>query len=358
MHLIPQYTFIRNTKSFLRSMSMIFWCYVKPAKFAISSTTKFHSIFCMEYKGPVTSFLGLNIIRDGSTIAINQVGYIEHMLARFQMDKAKPAATPLHPGLPLLKAKPGDKRTDIQSYQELTGSLNHAAVFSRPDISFAVSKLSQFNSDPTETHMKAARHVLAYLKGTINYCIVYGDAFDAEIHAYTRAIHYDDYLSILGFADADHAADKNDRKSQTGYVFLINNGAVVWESHMSLSQQGTLNIWPSLMLQGKQLHVFTYIPTFRLSLIDLRYYIATVLRPCCSPTNRRLIKGINTSILDVILYGIYYKREKSRWTMYPRRKIRWIFSQRHLVRIYMIIVFSEWVSDPFILGKVSVRSFK
>jgi len=76
-----------------------------------------------------------------------------------------------------------------------------------------------------------ARHVLAYLKGMINYCIVYGDASDAEIHAYTRAIHHDDYLSILGFADADHAADKNDRKSQTGYVFLINNGAVVWESH-------------------------------------------------------------------------------------------------------------------------------
>src|SRR5438046_10718296 len=79
--------------------------------------------------------------------------------------------------------------------------------------------------------MKAARQVLAYLKSTINYSIVYGDASDAEIHAYTRAIHHDDYLSILGFADADHAADKNDRKSQTGYVFLINNGDVVWESH-------------------------------------------------------------------------------------------------------------------------------
>ena len=38
-------------------------------------------------------------------------------------------------------------------------------------------------------------------------------------------------MSILGFADADHASDKNDRKSQTGYVFLINNGAVVWDSH-------------------------------------------------------------------------------------------------------------------------------
>src|SRR6266496_115160 len=121
---------------------------------------------------------------------------------------------------------------------------------------------------------------------------------------------------------------------------LISN--ILW-----LSQQGTLNIWPYLMLQGKQLHVFTYIPIFRLSLINLRCYIATVLRPCCSLTNRPLIKGLNTSILGIIIYGIYCKKEKFRWIMYLRRKIRWIFSQRHLVRIYIIIVFSEWVLDPF-----------
>ena len=188
--------------------------------------------FCMEYKGPVTSFLGLNIIRDGSSIAINQIGYIEHMLQRFQMDKAKPVDTPLNPSLPLRKAAPSDKRTDPQSYQELTGSLNHAAVFSRPDIAFAVSKLSQFNSDPTETHMKAARRVLAYLKGTINHSIVYGNASHNDIHAYTRAFHPD---QVLGFADADYAMDKDDRKSQTGYVFMINNGPVSWTSHKQTS---------------------------------------------------------------------------------------------------------------------------
>src|SRR5947207_15951080 len=132
---------------------------------------------------------------------------------------------------------------------------------------------------------------------------------------------------------------------------LISN--ILW-----LSQQEMLNIWPYLILQGKQLLVFTYIPIFRLSLINLHYYIATVLRPCCSPTSRRLIKGPNTLILGIIIYGIYCKKEKFRWTMCPQRKIRRIFSQRHLVRIYITIVFSEWVSDPFILGKVSVRLFK
>src|SRR5271154_2819160 len=184
----------------------------------------------MEYKGPVTSFLSLNVIRDGLSIAINQIGYIEHMIQRFQMDKAKPADSPLNASLPLRKAMLGDKRTDPQSYQELTGSLNHAAVFSRPDIAFAVSKLSQFNSDPTETHMKAARRVLAYLKGTRDYWIVYGDAQSLDIHGYTNALH-----PIIGYADADWGSDKDDRKSTTGYVFTINSGAVSWTSHKQTS---------------------------------------------------------------------------------------------------------------------------
>ena len=59
--------------------------------------------FCMEYKDLVISFLSLNIIQDVSLIAINQVGYIEHMLQWFQMDKAKPADTPLNISLPLAK---------------------------------------------------------------------------------------------------------------------------------------------------------------------------------------------------------------------------------------------------------------
>src|SRR5436189_2671099 len=125
---------------------------------------------------------------------------------------------------------------------------------------------------------------------------------------------------------------------------LISN--ILW-----LSQQGTRNIWLSLMLQGKQLHVLTYIPTFRLLLIDLRYCLATVLRPCYSPTSRRLIRGPNTLILGIIIYGIYCKKEKFRWIMCLRRKIRRMFSQKRLERTYIIIAFSEWVSGPFILDK-------
>ena len=62
-------------------------------------------------------------------ITINQAGYIDRMLERFQIVNCKPAKTPLNSSLPLRKATSIDKRTDQKSYQELTGSLNHAAVF-------------------------------------------------------------------------------------------------------------------------------------------------------------------------------------------------------------------------------------
>jgi len=139
-------------------------------------------------KGHVKSFLGLNISRDWEkrTITIDQCGYIDRIIHNFGMTDAIPARTPLPSSLPLLKATSSDKRCDQLQYQRLIGSLNHLAVFTRPDISFAVSHLSQFNSDPTTTYMKAAKHVLHYLKRTRFFCITYG---------------YAEYLYILGFSD-------------------------------------------------------------------------------------------------------------------------------------------------------------
>jgi hypothetical protein len=145
---------------------------------------------------------------------------MERMLSQFNMTNCRTAQTPLDASLPLLKAQSNDKRADQLTYQEIVGSLNHLAVYSRPDISFAVSKLPQFLTDPSETHMTAARHVLRYLKYTIHYCITYGRGQN---------------LNILGFADADWGSDVNDRVSFTGYVFIINNGAVSWSRHKQSS---------------------------------------------------------------------------------------------------------------------------
>ena len=176
-------------------------------------------------KGFPKSFLGLNIIRSKGSITINQCGFIDKILKRFNLQNARTVKTPLAPGQELLKSTSASKRCDRKLYQEIVGSLNHVALFSRPDISFAVSKLSQFNTDPSVEHLQAAKHVLRYLKLTRNYSITYGNG----------------PLQHTGLSDADWASDKNDRKSFTGYVFLVNNGPVSWSSHkQSTVAQSTL----------------------------------------------------------------------------------------------------------------------
>ena len=174
--------------------------------------------FKVENKVPPRTFLGLNILRNARYLVINQTGYIHRMLERFKMTNAYTTETPMDASLPLLKAQPHHKLANVQEYQELVGSLNHAATFSRPDISFAVSQLSQFLTKPTETHMSTARRVLPWFKGTTTISIVYQFRFHSN-------------LDILGFTDASWAGHRNDRKSLTGYIFIIASGVVSWISH-------------------------------------------------------------------------------------------------------------------------------
>jgi len=76
----------------------------------------------------------------------------------------------------------------------------------------AVGQLSQFLNKPTSQHMLAAKCVLRYLKGTLRLGIRYG-------HPATPPI---------GFSDADWAGDIDTRRSTTGYIIMLNNGAVAW----------------------------------------------------------------------------------------------------------------------------------
>src|SRR5947208_2425473 len=126
--------------------------------------------FKMQDKRVIKSFLELNITCNWEehSISINQPDYIDKLLAHFNIINAKTASTPLKHGCQLLKAIQPDTLCDPTCYQELTGSFNHLAVFSRPDISFTVTKLTQFNANPIMTHWKASLHVFRYLKSARN----------------------------------------------------------------------------------------------------------------------------------------------------------------------------------------------
>jgi hypothetical protein len=171
-------------------------------------------------QGAVSSFLGINVQRttDGS-ILLNQIGYIDKMAQRFEINASSSALTPLEHSLPLVKPGANDKRADPTLYRELMGSLNHLAIFTRPDISLAVSKLSQFNQDANLTHLNAARQILKYAISTKHFTIKYGG---------NENNHGD--IRIDGYADADWGSDLTQRKSTTGYIFMMNGGPISWTS--------------------------------------------------------------------------------------------------------------------------------
>jgi hypothetical protein len=99
----------------------------------------------------------------------------------------------------------------------------YAMLGTRPDIAFAVASLSQFSSNPGQTHWAAVKHVLRYLRGTIDYKLTYGSTPHADTTgSQLPALH--------GFCDSDWGADRDDRRSVTGYVFMLGGGAVSWQS--------------------------------------------------------------------------------------------------------------------------------
>src|SRR2546423_14727634 len=152
---------------------------------------------------------------DGS-IKLHLKQYLSALLERHGMQDCNPVSTPMDSSMRLIPAADGDGFACVKEYQQIVGELQFASLVARPDISCAVGTLSQFNIKPTSTYLAAAKRVLRYLKGTVELGIVYS-APPGEASA---------------FSDADWAGDRETRKSRTGYVVMLNNGAVSWRSSL------------------------------------------------------------------------------------------------------------------------------
>jgi hypothetical protein len=181
--------------------------------------------FKMKDLGVARQFLGLEISRDSDTISLGQEKYVNDIIARFGMQDAFDVPTPLDPDVKL-DAAAGSKPADTRRYQSIVGSLMYAALGTRPDIAYAVAALCRYNAAPTAIHMTAAVRVLRYLKATARHKLVYRRTTATEPSVgYARTTE-----SFVGYADSEWAGDSGDRKSQGGFVFMMNSGAISWSS--------------------------------------------------------------------------------------------------------------------------------
>ncbi|XP_031270035.1 secreted RxLR effector protein 161-like [Pistacia vera] len=106
-------------------------------------------------------------------------------------------------------------------YALAIGSIMYAMLCTRIDVSCALSTCSRYQSDPSKRYWMAVKNILKYLKRTKDTFLVYGG---------------EDELTVRGYSDASFQADKDDYRSQSGFVFCLNGGTVSWKS----SKQSTV----------------------------------------------------------------------------------------------------------------------
>ena len=135
-------------------------------------------VFEMKVLGELHCCLGLEVWRESSKTLITQRKYIMEIIKRFNMIQCKAISTPLEQN-DKLYSDVGTKEVNRTLYHKLLGSMNYLTN-TRPDITFFVSIRSQFMAKPCESYQKVEKKVLRYLKGTLDFGIMYIDEFDVQ----------------------------------------------------------------------------------------------------------------------------------------------------------------------------------
>ena len=104
---------------------------------------------------------------------------------------------------------------DETPYLSAIEALMYLANNTRPDICFAVSLLARFSSSPTKKHWNGVKHILRYLRGTMDMGLFYSNESKSE---------------LIGYADAGYLSDPHKARSQIGYLFTCGDTAISWRS--------------------------------------------------------------------------------------------------------------------------------
>ncbi|KAL1218311.1 Retrovirus-related Pol polyprotein from transposon TNT 1-94 [Cardamine amara subsp. amara] len=171
--------------------------------------------FSMTDLGRMKYFLGVEVTQDEQGIFISQKKYAMETLNKFGMEDCNPVKNPTVPGCKLTREGAGEL-VNPTLFKKLVGSLRYLTA-TRPDLIYSVNLVSRFMESPTEQHMLAAKRILRYIQGTTGFGIQYRREYGAK-------------EKLVGYVDSDYAGDEDDRRSTSGYTFMIGNGAVSWAS--------------------------------------------------------------------------------------------------------------------------------
>ena len=129
---------------------------------------------------------------------------MQEILDVFQMKDCNPISTPTKFNLKLNKDHEG-KKMDNTLYKLIVGSLVYLNV-TRPDIMYSLSVISRYMESPIEMHLLAAKRIFHYLQGTKDFELFYKEG---------------KRLYLFKFTNNDYVGDQDDRKSTSGYIFMV-----------------------------------------------------------------------------------------------------------------------------------------
>lgn len=177
-----------------------------------STTRLLQNTFKLKLIGDLKYFLGLEIAISSKGIHLCQRKYILQLLEDTGYLDAKPLSVPMDPSIKFNDTD-GTPLYDISQYRRLIGRLMYLTV-SRPDITYAVNRLSQFMANPRTPHLQTVYQILQYLKATPGQGILF------PAHSSTK---------LSAYVDVDWGSCQVTRRCTTGFCVFLGGSLVSWK---------------------------------------------------------------------------------------------------------------------------------
>ncbi|CAI7781272.1 unnamed protein product [Closterium sp. NIES-54] len=166
----------------------------------------------------VTQYLGLNIQDGENAIYLSVAKYADTIAKHFGLTPATITTPYRYTDGNRKEASALLKPAGIRDYQQKLGCLLFAAITCRPDLSYSASQLATHLKKPEADHMAELDCALHYLVSTPTIGLTYHKTGNTT-------------PKLIGYVDADHAGDPDNRRSHTGYIYRLEPiGPISWQS--------------------------------------------------------------------------------------------------------------------------------
>ena len=164
--------------------------------------------------------LGIKIDQNSDQIIFSQEKYINDILTQYNLNDAKPTSTPANVEKFSKDQCPepnSEEQREMKKvpYRNAIGSLLYLSTWTRPDITFQVQNLAKFVENPGRAHWTGVKRIMRFLKQSK--C----DGINFKSNG---------KLILEGYCDADWGSNTDTRKSTTGYIFTLGDGAITWRT--------------------------------------------------------------------------------------------------------------------------------